>query len=143
MLLEIEHKLRFNYDAYIHESHVELRVQPRSKQRQSLHEWHLEVGPRTRPARWGEDWIGNIFHWFSIADWHDRIEVLCKSIVETSPAEQAAAQLSDPITSTRAGMREYEFLLFRGPIIRSESLELAYAEASLANATTLGEWVGF
>jgi len=141
MLLEIEHKLKFNYDAYIHESHVELRVQPRSMKGQSLHEWHLEVGPRTRPARWAEDWLGNIYHWFSIADWHDRIEVLCRSIVETSPPDFRTDSLQEPIESGGAGLREYEFLLFEGPIERTEGLCRAHEESGLSEATTIAEWV--
>lgn len=101
----------------------------------------MEVGPRTRPARWGEDWLGNVFHWFSIADWHDRIEVLCRSIVETSPAEFQASQLQDSISSLDVGMREYEFLLFGGPIRESDLLRAAHIEAGLDQVGTLGQWI--
>ena len=141
MLLEIEHKLRFNYDAYIHESHVELRVQPRSKPKQSVHEWHLEVGPRTRPARWAEDWLGNTFHWFAIADWHDRIEILCRSIVETGSHDVSILAIDDPIPQNGYGIPEYEFLLFGGPIKRTDSLEASHQEAGLTEAKSVGDWI--
>jgi hypothetical protein len=141
VLLEIEHKLRFTYDGYIHESHVELRMQPRSGQNQALHEWNLEVGPRTRPARWGEDWMGNVFHWFAIADWHDRIEVLCRSVVETGMHELLATACDDPIDFDAAGIREFEFLQFGGPVRRTEALERLHAESGLADVTTVSDWV--
>ena len=142
MLLEIEHTLRFKYDGYIHESHVELRMQPRSNQTQSLHEWHLEVGPRTRPARWDEDWLGNIFHWFAIADWHDRIEVFCNSVVETNDKGQPGSSCNEPILAQPPGMREYEFLGFGGPVLRTPLLEQAHAVSGLAEAKTISEWLG-
>ena len=141
MLLEIEHTLRFKYDGYIHESHVELRMQPRSNQTQSLHEWHLEVGPRTRPARWDEDWLGNIFHWFAIADWHDRIEVLCRSVVETNARSQVGSTCGDPIVEATPGMREFEFLGFGGPVKRSALLEEAHATSGLAESQTFSDWL--
>ncbi|MCH2144419.1 MAG: transglutaminase family protein [Phycisphaerales bacterium] len=141
MLLEIEHRLRFRYDDYIHESHVELRMQPRSKRNQALLEWNLEVGPRTRPARWAEDWLGNIYHWFAIADWHDRIEVLCRSVVETSVPDQAASTCTDSLPVSGHGIREFEFLEFGGPILHTDALERVHREAGLADAGTIGEWV--
>jgi transglutaminase-like putative cysteine protease len=38
-------------------------------------------------------------------------------------------------------MREYEFLLFDGPVQKSEALMAAHAESSLSQASTIGEWI--
>ena len=48
MLLEIEHRLAFEYDAYISESFLELRVQPKTTPHQTLHSFVLAVGPPSK-----------------------------------------------------------------------------------------------
>jgi len=48
MLLEIEHRLAFEYDTYISESFLELRVQPKTTDAQTVSSFVLSVGP---PAR--------------------------------------------------------------------------------------------
>ena len=85
MLLEVEHHLRFQYSAFVRESHMEVRVEPRTQLGQTLHEFDLGIGPHAQPSR-HEDWLGNAMHWFSITDYHDRVEVACRSLVETSEA---------------------------------------------------------
>ena len=85
MLLQIEHSLHFSYSDYIRESHMDIRVEPRTQSGQVLLDFSLIVGPATVVTR-HEDWLGNTVHWFSITDYHDRIEVLVRSLVETNPS---------------------------------------------------------
>ena len=142
MLLEIHHDLAFTYDSWIHESRMELRIQPRTDTRQVLQEFHLLLGPRTTPARGWEDWLGNIVHWFGIAAWHERIEVQARSIVDTSPAAVSSKQATDPIPEGPADIARDDFTMFGGPVVHSTLLEEKSRAFGLETASTLGEWVG-
>ena len=101
MLIEIEHELRFEYDAFIHESFMELRVEPLTDPGQSLRSFYLAVGPPTHVARYS-DWNGNLVHHFGVTDYHDRIEVLVRSAIDTHPR----AVDDDPLLTRAAGRRE-------------------------------------
>ena len=141
MLLEIHHDLTFNYDSWIHESRMELRIQPRTDTSQVVHEFHLLLGPRTTPAKGWEDWLGNTVHWFGIAAWHERIEVQARSIVDTIPATFSARNSTDPMPEGPADIARDDFTMFGGPIVRSELLEEKSRVFGLDSAGTLGEWV--
>ena len=113
MLLEIEHHLKFSYEHFIRESHLEVRVEPRSQSGQMLHDFRLRLGPNTRITRY-EDWMGNAIHWFSITDYHDRIEVLVRSLVETNPAMILPGLVNDPVSQDPPGMEQWDFMQFVG-----------------------------
>ena len=82
MLLDIEHRFAFDYDAYISESFIELRVHPKTTGDQTVNSFVLSVGPPTRVHRFldaetriaarrrdavlAQDFLGLIFvdfHW--------------------------------------------------------------------------------
>ena len=89
MFLEIEHRLSLTYDAFIRESFLELRMQPKTTAEQSLSSFALAVGPPTKVSRY-RDWNDNVVHHFTIVNFHDRIEVNARSAVNTEPAGQAS-----------------------------------------------------
>ena len=80
MFLEIEHTLSLAYDAYIRESFLELRMQPKTTADQTLQSFVLAVGPPTKIARY-RDWNGNAVHHFTIVHFHDRIEEIGRAHV--------------------------------------------------------------
>ena len=84
MFLEIEHRLSFAYDAFIRESFLELRMQPKTTAHQALSSFVLAVGPPTKISRY-RDWNDNTVHHFTIVNYHDRIEVSARSFVNTTP----------------------------------------------------------
>src|SRR3982750_3493772 len=96
MLLSVEHALAFEYDGYISESFLELRVQPKSTPQQQVLSFSLAVGPPTRVFRY-VDWNENITHHFTITKFHDRIEVTAASIVETRPVVSALGGLQNRV----------------------------------------------
>lgn len=83
MLIEIRHRLSFRYDDYVRESQMELRVEPRSCERQTLQAFHLAVGPPSHVAR-HRDWNGNTVHHLGIRDYHERIEIEARSVVDVA-----------------------------------------------------------
>lgn len=128
MLIEIEHELRFEYDDFIHESFMELRVEPLTDASQTLRSFYLAVGPPTQVARYA-DWNGNFVHHFGVTDYHDRIEVLVRSVVETrpeswSPADPMEAVEATGSDATAGGLGPLlDFAVFGGPVERSADLE--------------------
>lgn len=137
MLLEVEHHLRFQYSAFVRESHMEVRVEPRTQAGQTLHEFDLGIGPHAQPSR-HEDWLGNSMHWFSITDYHDRVEVACRSLVETSESAIDPISIELPVVDCVSTLREWDFLQFCGPVIRSERLEMLAQRLGIAECVTVG-----
>ena len=140
MLLEIEHHLRFDYSAFVRESHMEVRVEPRTQAGQVLHEFELAVGPHTQPTR-HEDWLGNALHWFSITDFHERVVLLARSLVETSLPEVEPAELPDHLDSMVPELHDWDLLQFGGPVIHSSLLEQLDADLGLRAAKTTGDLI--
>jgi transglutaminase-like putative cysteine protease len=95
MNLSVEHRLAFEYDSYISESFLELRVQPKVGPHQTVHTFSLAVSPLTRVYRYG-DWHENLVHHFNITRYHRRIEVVSRSLVTTHPAGPALDAVTDP-----------------------------------------------
>jgi len=137
MYLEIDHLLRFNYSAWIRESHMEIRVEPLRGTTQAVLDFDLAVGPTARPTR-SEDWLGNAQHWFSITDYHRCIEVSARSLVETRPPPFDPWTVDDPAVPQAAAMATWDFLHFDGPVVRSTALETFAAKLHLSDAPTIG-----
>jgi len=145
MLIQIEHALRFEYDDYIHESFMELRVQPLTTPQQTLRSFYMAVGPPTRVGRY-TDWNGNTVHSFGISDFHDRIEVLVRSAVATDPAPIAPDELRGLDAEARAAAEAgrgplLDFATLGGPVQRSPELERLVAELPVDASTSVGEQV--
>jgi len=96
MFLEIEHALSFAYDAFIRESFLELRMQPKTTSQQTLSSFVLAVGPPTKVSRY-RDWNGNTVHHFTIVNFHNRIEVTTRSLVNTAAGGPGLAAATDRV----------------------------------------------
>lgn len=140
MRIEIEHELRFEYDDFIHESFMELRVEPLSDVRQTLRSFYLAVGPPTQVSRY-TDWNGNFVHHFGITDYHDRIEVLARSIVATEPSPLSLAELREPPGEAPGLGPLTDFLAFGGPVERTRDLERLAAGIPAGPGAPVGEQI--
>src|SRR5712692_7748114 len=65
MYLQVDHSFAFEYDAFISESFLELRVQPKTTPQQVVASFELAVGPPTSVHRY-RDWNDNLTHHFTI-----------------------------------------------------------------------------
>lgn len=140
MLLEIEHRLSFEYDAWIRESFLELRMQPTSDAHQTLHSFVLAVGPPSKIFRY-RDWTDTVVHHFTITNFHDRIEVVARSQVDTRPPVLPLETVTDPMPLASAPWDVRDFLRMDGPVTASDALR-AFSDAIGAPPTaTLGEQV--
>src|SRR5262245_21880024 len=140
MFLEIEHKLSFSYDAFIRESFLELRMQPKTTAHQTLSSFVLAVGPPTKVSRY-RDWNGNVVHHFTIVNFHNRIEVSARSLVATQPAPGPLATITDPTPPVQPSYELLDFLEFGGPVRDSAALR-AFSDATpIAAGARLGNEV--
>jgi transglutaminase-like putative cysteine protease len=140
VFLEIEHRLFFEYDAYISESFLELRVQPKTTPHQTLASFVLAVGPPTRVSRY-QDWNDNATHHFTITRFHDRIQVESRAHVATHPATPDPRGLGDPLPLAPLPYPLLDFLGFEGPVSHTPALETAAREVGVPAGAPLGAHV--
>jgi len=140
MLLDVEHRFAFGYDAYISESFLELRVQPKTTADQTVSSFVLAVGPPTRVHRY-VDWNDNVTHHFTITRFHDRIEVASRSVVSTHPTPRAIAALGETVPADDLPYGLLDFLAFGGPVQLTPALHAAHKAAAPPRAVSLGEHV--
>jgi transglutaminase-like putative cysteine protease len=140
MLLDVEHRFAFEYDTYISESFIELRVQPKTTGEQTVSSFVLSVGPPARVYRY-LDWNDNITHHFTITRFHDRIEVSSRSLVSTHPAAPLPASLTDRLPLHDVPYPLLDFLAFGGPVQLTPALRAAHNAAAPPRGAPLGEHV--
>jgi transglutaminase-like putative cysteine protease len=140
MLFEIEHRLSFEYDAWIRESSLELRMQPKSDKSQTLHSYVLAVGPPTKISRY-RDWHDNVVHHFTIANFHDRIAVVARSQVNTHPAALSLEAVSDPMPLGGLPWTVLDLLQPGGPVVASGDLRAFSDALEVSPSAPLGEQV--
>lgn len=138
MLLDVTHRLRFSYDDYIRESWMELRIQPRQLPHQRIHSFYLAVGPPAPVARY-LDWSGNFVHHFGVVDFHDRIEVLARSVVEVGDARPPLTALREAPATDPGPL--VDLTLFGGPVVRSSAVEALDRTIPTPADAPLGEQV--
>ncbi len=140
MFLQVEHTLTFAYDGYISESFLELRVQPKTTPSQTVASFELGVGPPTRVFRY-HDWNDNLTHHFTITKFHDRIEVVARSLVHTHAASPPVASLPDLPARDALPYPLRDFLDFGGPVRHTPALRTAYRTAGGRDRAPLGEQI--
>ena len=140
MLLDIEHRFAFDYDAYISESFIELRVHPKTTGDQTVNSFVLSVGPPTRVHRF-LDWNDNVTHHFTITRFHNRIEVASRSLVSTHPAAPPIGSITDRVPAGDLPYPLLDFLALGGPVQATPALRAAHKAATPRKGAALGEHV--
>ena len=140
MLLSVEHTLAFEYDGYIIESFLELRVQPKATPQQQLLSFGLAVGPPARVFRY-LDWNDNVTHHFTITKFHDRIAVKAASTVETRSPTPPLTSIEDPLSSDSVPYPLLDFLEHAGPVRLTPALQAAHDAMAPARSLSVGEHV--
>jgi transglutaminase-like putative cysteine protease len=140
MILEVEHHLSFDYDAFIRESFIELRMQPKTTEHQTLASFVLSVGPPSTIARY-RDWNDNAVHHFTVTQYHNRIAVEGRALVRTHPVALAAAELADPLPLVDVPPSLYDFVQLTGPVRAGAALTDLHQEVRRGAGATLGDLV--
>ncbi len=140
MFIEIDHRLSLTYDAFIRESFLELRMQPKTTPHQALSSFVLAVGPPTKVSRY-RDWNGNVVHHFTIVNFHDRVQVSARSLVGTGPKAAALGAGADRAPFPQLPYPLLDFTDLGGPIRDGAALRTLSEGVAIAPGATLGEQV--
>lgn len=139
MFLDVEHHLRLEYDEFIRESFIELRLQPKTTQTQNVASFVLAAGPPTTISRY-RDWNDNFVHHFAVTQYHDRLEVHSRSLVETRPPLFALDAIEDGVPiSLQHDLQDW--VLLDGPVRPTPRLESFAAGLDVPERTPLGDQV--
>ena len=98
MFYSIRHITRFRYSAPVHESVMELSMQPRSEGPQALRSFQLLTEPRAQIHAY-TDYLGNAVYHFNVLRAHEELRIEAQAVVERSVA---------PALPERADMLEWE-----------------------------------
>ena len=93
MLCSIDHVTKFRYSAPITESVMEVRMRPRSDDRQRCLSFDLGLRPQARTSNY-QDHLGNVVHHFDIPGQHTQLVITARALVETLPSEDPPASLN-------------------------------------------------
>jgi transglutaminase-like putative cysteine protease len=140
MFLEVEHRLSFDYDAFIRESFIELRMQPKTTAHQTLQSFVLAVGPPTALSRY-RDWNDNVVHHFTVTSYHDRIAVAGRALVSTHPAAPALDDVTDRLPLESLAFPFWDFLQLGGPVRSSAAMRKFNGGVAARDGAPLGEQV--
>ena len=77
----IHHQTRYRYSAYVSESVMEARMQPRNDAGQTCHSFRLTVSPRAHIHSY-TDHMGNSVHWFNVPSKQGQLVMRADSLVE-------------------------------------------------------------
>jgi len=121
MLLEVEHRLHFHYDDFVRESQMEIRVEPQTLPGQRLHSFQLAVGPTAAVDRY-RDWNDNWVHHLAIRDYHSRIEIVARSLIDTAADRPGLGSLGDAPPAEVSG-ELLDFTRFSGPVEPAPGLD--------------------
>jgi transglutaminase-like putative cysteine protease len=139
MLQKITHQTDLPYSDFISESVMELRVAPRQEQDQHRLSFDLALGP---PASVNSyfDWLGNTVHAFNVNEFHNRIQIVATSVVETDRSNLAVDGRPDVWPLTLAGdYTLYDYLTFGGPVVECPALRETVSQINPQSGMSLAE----
>ncbi|MCH2172557.1 transglutaminase family protein [Myxococcota bacterium] len=139
MLIETEHRLRFQYDDFIRESQMEIRIEPQAGTHQRIHSFHLVVGPTATLDRY-RDWNDNWVHHLAIRGYHDRIEILARSLIDAA-ADRPGLEALTEVPERQVSGELLDFTRFGGPVEHAPALESFTREVQASREAPLGEQV--
>ena len=140
MFLDVQHHLWLEYDEFIRESFIELRLQPKTTQTQAVASFVLAAGPASKISRY-RDWNDNVVHHFAVTQYHDRLEVQSRSLVETRLPLFALAAIEDAMPLPAPAYTLQDWLFVDGPLRLTPALEGFAAGLGVPASAPLGEQV--
>ena len=139
MLIDVEHRMHFDYDDFIRESQMEIRVEPQMGSNQAIHSFQLAVGPAASVDRY-VDWNDNWVHNLAVRDYHNRIEIVARSLVDTISSHRRLQDAVSPPAPDVPG-EVLDFCRFGGPVTSSPELEEVEKGIAVAREAPVGEQV--
>ena len=140
MFLDVQHRLWLEYDDFIRESFIELRLQPKATLSQTVASFVLAAGPPTKISRY-RDWNENIVHHFAVTQFHDRLEIQSRSLVQTRPALFPLDTIEDAMPPAALPHALHDWLFLEGPLRPTPRLDRFASGLDVPERAPLGEQV--
>jgi transglutaminase-like putative cysteine protease len=128
MFYSIRHITRFRYSQPVHESVMELRMQPRSEGTQSLRNFQIVTTPRAQLYAY-TDYLGNAVYHFNVLRAHEELRVDVQAVVEMAPMA-ALPETADPL----------EWQRYNGYNLNDEQFDLIEASKFARPSRALAEF---
>jgi transglutaminase-like putative cysteine protease len=149
MLLHVVHETRYDYTPPVENAHHVVHLKPAGRNGQRLLSHNLHISPVPAQMRESADIYGNSRTFFSLQATHDALRVTADSIVATSPAENAAENISPALPweqvreqfRYRAGgaYNSASEFLFPSPYVPRDDAFVQFARPSFAAGRPLSE----
>jgi len=120
MNFRISHSTIYDYDEPVTMSHHAARVKPRITALQDRTSWSLRISPEPAVRKMRTDYFGNRVCFFSIQEFHQRLEIVTECDVRIDPGlppepdhsppwEQVASALREPVTPEALDAQQFVF----------------------------------
>jgi transglutaminase-like putative cysteine protease len=100
MLFRVTHITDYRYAEPVAEAYLELRLQPLSRENQTIRQHELSINP-TRHTSGYRDYFGNQVAFVSLPFRHSRLTIRSQALVETHPAELPTESLALTLPEAR------------------------------------------
>jgi transglutaminase-like putative cysteine protease len=100
MLFRVTHITDYRYAEPVAEAYLELRLQPLSREDQTIREHALSINP-TRQTSGYQDYFGNEVAFVSLPFRHSRLTIRSEALVDTHPAELPTESLALTLSESR------------------------------------------
>jgi len=107
MFYAIRHFTRYRYSRPVWESHMEVRMHPRSESLQRCFTFQLSVSPRARIFAFA-DHLGNLVHHFDIPPRHRQLTIIADALVDVEPPAELPESLGSQAWDELDRMIEHE-----------------------------------
>jgi transglutaminase-like putative cysteine protease len=115
-------------------------LQPKRTLTQTVASFVLAAGPPTKISRY-RDWNDNVVHHFAVTQFHDRLEVQSRSLVETRRPLFPLSAVEDAMPVGAPSHELYDWLTLDGPLCATPDLERFAAGLDVPTSAPLGAQV--
>jgi transglutaminase-like putative cysteine protease len=148
MLYQATHVTRYQYEEPVAQCLNEVRITPRTSDRQRVLESRIDIEPKPAAFERRKDYFGNDVATFSVFQAHDRLVTTATSIVEVQPRASVDlpgipwedARLHVAAHADDDALQAFEYV-FESPFVPSVAESEAYARPSFAPGRPLAEAV--
>jgi transglutaminase-like putative cysteine protease len=135
MMYDVRHRTTFNYEQVVSVAHHVVHLMPRNFARQQRVAFALTLDPEPSLSSMSEDYFGNVVHYLTLNEPHERLIVEARSRVDVlsneqladTPAQEPWEDVVERLQAPRDEALEAQQFCFDSPYIATDAAVRAYA----------------